>query len=58
MSQEVGSFLAAAGIIAGVALFVPCVQWVVRGWARYRAGQAAAKTASVARSEELPEEIA
>jgi hypothetical protein len=52
MNQQLGSFLAVAGIITGVAVFVPCVQWVVGGLKRYRARrEAAAKTALVGRSE-------
>jgi hypothetical protein len=61
MNQQVGSFLAAAGMIIGVAVFVPCVQLVVHGLKRYRVRrEAAAKTAAVGRSEhtELSEKVA
>jgi hypothetical protein len=53
MNQQLGSFLAAAGLITGVAVFVPCVQLVVGGLKRYRARrEAAAKPAPVGRSEQ------
>ena len=61
MSQELGSFLATIGLIAAVALFVPCVQWMLHRLKQYQARkEAAAGIVSAGRAEraEFSEEVA